>query len=250
MPPAARSSRLRASHRLVRAVACAGLLALSACGSKDVCPMPDDQRGAFMPELPTDHPVRVRVDQRFSAQENGFIGKAVSVWNQYAKIHHDRAFFSFNPSGVDAYANPVTQEFCGKAPDDRSFFYIAREDDDTNWRNLRLDPNVPGVTIRCYGDHQLTKQVVVIQTNHLGMDQFMSIVLHELGHAVGLDHSCQQGPGRDDYRSCDGLADNHPYRLALMHPVFRVGVNGVGTDIKENLRGNDVERANCLYRDR
>ena len=63
-----------------------------------------------------------------------------------------------------------------------------------------------------------------------------SLVVHELGHILGLDHSCN-GAG------CTDAPDE--YRTALMYPAL--GFDGTIGRVKRDVGMNDQQRANCLY---
>jgi hypothetical protein len=72
-----------------------------------------------------------------------------------------------------------------------------------------------------------------------------TILLHELGHVLGLNHSCNNTttPG---FPSCTGTGANVLYQDAVMYPVFGFYSNGQGQQ-RRSLTVDDEERANCLY---
>lgn len=78
-----------------------------------------------------------------------------------------------------------------------------------------------------------------------------SIALHELGHLLGLDHSCG-GLGRPNQNKAnvacpDVNADpNNELISTVMFPQVFFDGSGIG-EVKQTLTSNDMGRANCLY---
>ncbi len=70
-----------------------------------------------------------------------------------------------------------------------------------------------------------------------------SIVLHELGHVVGLLHSCET-EGKNGMPVCESAPAI--YQQAVMYPSYdqSAGANG---ETRQNLNANDQGRLNCLY---
>jgi hypothetical protein len=71
-----------------------------------------------------------------------------------------------------------------------------------------------------------------------------SIITHELGHLIGLDHSCTSGGGAG-FPNCNSATLKSVYRSAVMFPSFRF--SGNTGEVKRSINSNDQGRANCLY---
>ena len=74
-----------------------------------------------------------------------------------------------------------------------------------------------------------------------------SIVLHEFGHLMGLDHSCEANADTG-VPKCATPGLNDDYKTAAMYPSFSFDSYGLG-EVKQSLNRNDQGRANCLYQD-
>jgi len=72
-----------------------------------------------------------------------------------------------------------------------------------------------------------------------------SIFVHEFGHLIGLEHSCDTA-GRPGFPQCDDSDVSQDYFDAVMYPVVSIDAVGVG-EVRTALQANDQSRANCLY---
>jgi hypothetical protein len=68
-------------------------------------------------------------------------------------------------------------------------------------------------------------------------------LVHELGHLIGLNHSCANGTGSENFVSCEDTALPEDYVEAVMFPLDESS-QGV---LKRSLKDNDQYRTNCLY---
>lgn len=71
-----------------------------------------------------------------------------------------------------------------------------------------------------------------------------SIMLHELGHLLSMDHSC--GVNKPGLLQCDSPEMEQSFFSAVMFPTVSFP-NGINGEIKRSLEENDQGRANCLY---
>lgn len=72
-----------------------------------------------------------------------------------------------------------------------------------------------------------------------------SILIHELGHLVGLDHSCDT-QGKNGFPDCSSSGLSNDYFEAVMFPIILFDSTGYG-EKRQALKKNDQGRANCLY---
>lgn len=72
-----------------------------------------------------------------------------------------------------------------------------------------------------------------------------SVLLHEFGHLIGLNHSCES-TSKTGTPNCSDAALNSEFREAVMFPAFQFAASGAG-EVRSTLQKNDQERGNCLY---
>jgi hypothetical protein len=75
-----------------------------------------------------------------------------------------------------------------------------------------------------------------------------SIILHEFGHLMGINHSCEVSPTAEGIPTCGPDLDP-TYLRASMYPTFSFPYNsGQMGEIRQSLNSNDMGRMNCVYK--
>ncbi len=213
-------------------------------GLTAACMAPADQKGSFMARVAS-YPLKVRVDSRFTLSQRQIIAQAVSTWNSVGYTILRGPIFAVESTPVSGTSLSGDPRSCGSDLGGSDSFAILRETSNTHWSSIGLAKTVPAATFRC--DTGVVSQQVIYTFPELVSDaQFSSIVLHELGHSIGLDHSCLDKEGRSDYRSCFGLEEAHAYRQAVMYPWLRTSAAKGAGEVKDALRDNDKLRAGCV----
>lgn len=191
-------------------------------------------------------PVRILIDSSFTSEQIHGIQYAIAQWNVVAQqtLRHD--VFQAEVTAVPDSVRKMDPGNCDSNFGDETTFRIVREQDMNHWKLFGFTSRIPGATFRCEQNARVVRQIVYIYDSLVAKEQFNSVVVHELGHAVGLDHSCLDGEGRADYRSCTGLDTNHPYKVAVMYPWLKVSTASGTPEVKDVLRVNDKQRGQCV----
>lgn len=215
--------------------------------------VPFDQKGSFMAIVDA-YPLSLIADSRLSPQQRHAITEAVETWNQFGQKIIKQNLFNLGFSEISETIKGMNAGDCRQNFGGVGDLYLVRETSQEHWQDLGLTKSVPGATFRCERGGELVQQVIFVFPEAIQSPQFSSVVLHELGHSIGLDHSCLSGNGsREDFRSCVGLELSHAYRQAVMYPWLHVSSNKANLlgvldipEIKDTLRSNDQLRAECV----
>jgi hypothetical protein len=224
--------------------------------SVNQCSVSPDQKGSFMAP-PKNSQVTLVVDNLIAndpvhgADYMAAIQAAAKRWNDFGQQQKGADFFTVGTG--DLPDDLRTQKFSDCSLNDvgdENHFYLMLETDMNHWKTSGFSSNIPGGTVRCYVNGALTKQVIMVNPSLIQPSQFMSVVIHEMGHSLGLDHSCTMGAGSDSYVGCSAITDvHHPYYLAVMYPMLVSDPTlSNGFAIKEDLQANDTDRASCFYK--
>jgi hypothetical protein len=196
-------------------------------------------------------PLNVTIDSQFTSAQQGQIIQAFLGWNQYGQSIGRGDFFHWTVGSISGDLKTSDPHDCSAWSSDSSTFSILRETSNSHWQTIGFSSQIPGATIRCTSGNSLDHQVIMVFPDLVDSSQLGRVLIHELGHSVGLDHSCKDGAGTSDFAGCSGLAQNNPYHQAVMYPWLQKPTftpNGVQSNsaTQVQLQSNDRSRARCI----
>lgn len=226
------------------------------------CKIDQDQEGTLFGPIQT-LPVHLFIDPSFSSSRKKDIRRAADQWNRLAQYSLHKKFFEY--SGEHAIAGVKNyyagMDFCGEALDEG--VYVVAEHSVEHWARMGYSVATAGITNRCggsghFGTPILHPHIVAyLNSAELSDELFFGVALHELGHVIGLDHSCSSKGYAYGALACASLPEKHAYRQAVMtgendlraitieHGADR-STYLVGTPMV-HLEQNDIDRTYCLY---
>jgi hypothetical protein len=216
------------------------------------CVLPSDQTSTLTGRW-TLTPIQISLQAgTFSNLEKQQIVLAINTWNEFFAVSIGRAAIDYSEDGaIRETATPFSRPDCRTVviSDGRFTRSLGIYKTTSGWSQ---GSDVIGATWTCEiagrtGDELTNAAIELNYQNFWGTNSYkpdlQTIVLHELGHLMGLKHSCSEG------EQGIPLCRNSPslYTEAVMRPNFGF-TNAPFGDQARSLTENDESRMNCLYK--
>jgi hypothetical protein len=219
------------------------------------CVLAADQEGSLLGKW-SRNPVPIAVEQSaFTVSEVSQIRAGADTWNTFFSNSMGTQALNYLEGGaIRVSATPYQTLTCNPADaaiQNGTFVRSITIYKRTNWPQELT--NVIAATYSCPVDGRPLKTFsdAVIALNFQDfwssgrpIPDIQTILSHELGHLLGLRHSCENGSDLAGMPNCSNAPAS--YRLAVMRPQF--GFDAFMGQQVRTLNENDQGRMNCLYK--
>ena len=226
------------------------------------CALPKDQGSGSLVGQWANLPITLVFDQDFYTTNNGAtmpsLRAAVTTWNSWASLRGKTAFkISNDGSGatagmaIPAFTDCSQPSYTAALGSTVGIWKIRSSGNGANARascgtnQTLLASNVQGSTDWITSGGNITGASILLNFsdwNAPGKSSIdvQSLLLHELGHVIGLLHSCSSTIS-DRTSSPNCAVAPVSYLIAVMYPALLIG------QLRQSLTQNEYARVNCLY---
>lgn len=232
-----------------------GCAAKSSAGKAVVtdCVLPEDQTGTLAAQWKaTPVPLAIKSGS-FNDSETAAIKQAADTWNEFFQTTRGAPIFDYGGGSFRQSSAAKPQSVCSQGIiNGTSFSGSVVIYKSGTWPYSNKD--AIALTSFCPSPAKPLPKIYmgIIEVNYQhfflsGKKQpdMTSIFVHELGHLMGLDHSCASGT-KAGFPNCSSGSLNPEYFNAVMYPVILFDSLGFG-EKRQTTQSNDQGRANCLY---
>jgi len=220
------------------------------------CILPTDQNGTLSGHWRTTAvPIALHAGA-FSAEETRIITSAADTWNEFYAASLGMAAIDYggDPINPRTSSSSKPSNLCGQGIVNGATFtgnVVIYKYGNWPYSNMQdviaLTPfcSVPAAPLPVIFNAVLELNYQNFFVAGRRIPDLKSIVIHEFGHLMGLNHSCES-TNKTGFPNCTSSSIDPSYIAASLFPVFSFDGSGFG-ESRQALNENDQGRANCLY---